>query len=111
MKHTSAFSCDVCGRAKGAVNHWWMITPARAAMPGIGAMGLSAGPQLPVEQLVISAWNDELASDPAVRHSCGNGCTQKMLERWLATGIVETPRTAAGNPEPKANSQEPGADL
>jgi hypothetical protein len=82
MRHTSAFSCDVCGRAKGAVNHWWIISPARAAE---------------VEQLVISAWNDDLAADPVARHSCGNGCTQKMVERWLATGSLEAARSAVGD--------------
>ena len=83
MKHTSAFSCDVCGRAKGAVNHWWIISLTSATS---------------AEQLVISAWNDDLASDPAVRHSCGNSCTQKMVERWLATGNVDASRNAAGDP-------------
>ncbi|HET7873215.1 MAG TPA: hypothetical protein VFL42_11930 [Terriglobales bacterium] len=78
MRHTSVFTCDICERAKGAVNHWWVAYT-------------DAG------RLVLSTWNEELAAADDAKHLCGNGCTQKMVERWLAIGSVEAARAAAGD--------------
>jgi len=84
MRHTSVFTCDICERAKGAVNHWWIA---------YSDAGL----------LVVSAWNEDLASAEYTKHLCGNGCTQKMVERWLATGSVE-----AGRVESPESPASPG---
>jgi hypothetical protein len=82
MRNPQAFNCDVCGRAQGLTNHWWIVY--------IGA-GHGSG-----SNLVINPWDEALSREEEAKHACGNACTQKLLERFLATGSLASPRAAGG---------------
>ena len=81
MRNPQAFNCDVCGVAKGAVNHWWIVY--------IGA-GHETGCNL-----VVNPWDDDLSRETGTKHACGNRCTQKLVERFLATRSLDPERGSA----------------
>jgi hypothetical protein len=60
------FICDQCGRAKGAVNHWYRIRLGEA--------------------FHIYKWESALAADDdsiEVRHVCSQECLLKQLQNFL----------------------------
>jgi hypothetical protein len=71
---TETFNCDVCGKQKGNVDHWWLVW---------------IEPYRPHEQaaerqlLKIYPWENMSAHDADVKHLCGQACLQKLVERWL----------------------------
>lgn len=70
------FSCDGCGkRRENDVNRWWLIWEF-------------THPTLGIPVLAVIAWNEEIALG-AVCHTCGQACAQKLVERWLTTGMLE----------------------
>lgn len=83
MKRPDSYFCDVCGRQRGATNHWWIVFLERDA--ALAAL---------VMMLVIRRWSAAAASDPQVKHACGRECTQKLVERWMETRSLEA-RTGA----------------
>jgi hypothetical protein len=82
MRNPQAFNCDVCGRAKGQTNHWWIVY--------LGA-GHGNG-----SSLVVNPWEEVLSREIEAKHACGNACTQKLLERFLSTGSLNSPLSAGG---------------
>jgi hypothetical protein len=57
------YKCDVCGKVKGDVNHWWL------ALNG--------------ERLIVEPWRSDLVSDGFL-HLCGAQCVQKKLNEFLS---------------------------
>jgi len=60
-------TCDVCGKQKGQVNHWWMY--------------------LGGEMFSVWAWNDDAGE---VSHACGQECLHKALDKWIQEKVSET---------------------
>ncbi len=80
--------CDVCGRMKREINHWWVLLPGRVT--GIGDQ---------TKWLRISAmpWNDEDAASPMAQHICGQACMLKAIERFMQCHeVVRDPVLASG---------------
>ena len=71
---TETFNCDICGKQKGSVDHWWLAwtepySPHREA---------------PERQLFkIYPWENMMAHDATIKHLCGQACLQKLVDRWL----------------------------
>lgn len=93
MKKPEAFECDVCGAPKGETNHWRVLVITELLVTR------SSAPDSPIKirELRISEWLEEAARIEGARHACGNNCTQKLVERYLATGKLEAPRKPAGD--------------
>ena len=83
MTWTESFTCNVCGKAKGAVDHWW-IAWVETIQPS------DVEPPKPKFQLL--PWSELMARDPQVVHLCGAGCAMKETERWM-TSIFEASRS------------------
>ena len=63
MAITETVTCDVCGKQKGQVNHWWMY-----AFGGY-------------QRMEIKPWNDSSAD--AWKHACGQGCVMKAVNEFM----------------------------
>jgi hypothetical protein len=80
MRKPDSYFCDICGIAKGGTNHWRVL---RTRDEG--------------STLHILEWPGATVADALdVKHACGNSCTQKLVERWLALKTLEAPRAAGG---------------
>jgi len=74
MTWTESFACNICGKSKGSVDHWWLawvdsVTPSEDE---------DAKPKF---QLL--SWSELMARHPEVIHLCGAGCALKETERWM----------------------------
>lgn len=67
MRIAHPWECDVCGRAKGPSNHWW-----------IGYFH-----SFPAKGVVIQRWSDALAAAPDYFHLCGLECVTRWVTRFL----------------------------
>ena len=67
MKNT-VYMCDVCGKVKGKVNHWWVVC-------------LGAGDPL---RMVILPWTDASAVHDDFIHLCGQECVHKKLDEFMS---------------------------
>lgn len=65
MAKTEIFTCDVCGRQKGEVNHWYMLS----IMGG---------------EFILSAWDAD--KKHAHKHLCGQECVIKAVNEYLSSG-------------------------
>jgi len=65
MAWVKQFTCDVCGKQKGSVNHWWI----GYASNGCGYM--------------VSQWQESLASNEEVASLCGQECAVKKLSEYM----------------------------
>jgi RNA polymerase subunit RPABC4/transcription elongation factor Spt4 len=79
MRKPDSYFCDICGIAKGSTNHWRVLVI-----------------RLDGANLQIADWDRTAADAEGVKHACGNSCTQKLVERWLALKTLEAPRAAGG---------------
>ena len=79
MTWTETFNCDICGKQKSNINHWWLIWTEP----------YSPHPAAPTRNLLkIYPWENMAAHDATVKHLCGQACLQKFVDRWLNTEIV-----------------------
>ena len=65
MPWTETFNCDICGKQKGTVDHWWLAwidkyRPHEAASER--------------EMFKIYPWENMMAHDANARHLCGQAC-------------------------------------
>jgi hypothetical protein len=67
--------CDVCGRQKGATNHWYVAVTDPATHDRPGSEGIAFGP--------IDA--ETFDRDTKREHICGQECLHKRLAQWLET--------------------------
>jgi len=59
------FTCDVCGKQKGTVNHWWMYDDSDSGCTSIEIMPW------------ISAEADRF------KHACGQDCITQAVNKWM----------------------------
>jgi len=85
MTWTESFTCNICGKSKKDVDHWW-IAWVETVQPSDGE---DAKPQF---QLL--PWSELMGRHPDVAHLCGAGCALKETERWM-TSTVEASREKA----------------
>lgn len=69
MAKTETITCDVCGKQKGAVNHWYLIKKHEV---------------MPVFE--VMPWHDSIAENINFGHLCGQECTVKLLSEWMQKG-------------------------
>ena len=74
MTWTETFNCDICGKQKGTVDHWWLAW-SEPFLPHAEA------PERPM--LKVYPWENMLAHDADARHLCGQACLQKLVDRWM----------------------------
>lgn len=65
MAKREVFTCNVCGKDKQAINHWWIAYKSN----GIGFM--------------LSPWNESLARNDEVQSLCGQECLIKAVSLWM----------------------------
>ena len=74
MTWTETFNCDICGKQKGTVDHWWLAW-SEPFVPHAEA------PER--HMLKVYPWENMLAHDANARHLCGQACLQKLVDRWM----------------------------
>jgi hypothetical protein len=89
MSWTETFHCEICGKQKGNVDHWWLAWTENYRPPYDGA------PIKPI--LKIYPWENMSAHDAEVKHLCGQSCLQTLVARWMN-------RTISGVHEAKASA-------
>jgi len=63
----SPFVCDVCGRAKGEVNHWWLANTEDGV------------------RWLLQPWDDSLAATSnGIQHLCGHDCASKKQSEYMS---------------------------
>jgi len=75
------YKCDVCGKVKGDVNHWWIVALATDREVGFG--------------LVLVAWSEEALDDRSLNHLedarklhlCGSECVQKKVNEFMSKQV------------------------
>jgi hypothetical protein len=93
MKSPHGVSCDVCSapRSEAGASQWRMLMIS--IFRSMSVMG-------------IYGWDDKMTDTADARHSCSNGCTQILVDRYLTTGtfekpqFIEKPKAAAAVAEP-----------
>jgi hypothetical protein len=70
MAETLTYTCDECGRAKGAANHWFRALVDRSELPD------DAG------TFFIRRWTD--APNDGDTHLCGLECAAKAMHRAMS---------------------------
>ena len=89
------YRCNLCGVAKGEVNHWFL------------------GVNLPTS-VIVTPWDKHDAEVSTIAHLCGSACVLKFVSSWLSgsrgtigkTVPLETSAEISGYTEPQS-----GADL
>jgi hypothetical protein len=76
MTWTESFTCNICGKSKGSVDHWWLAWIETIFPDDV------EGPK-PKYQLL--PWSELMARHPDVVHLCGAGCALKETERWMSS--------------------------
>lgn len=72
MAKVESYKCDVCGKQKGDVNHWFVVVSATSFL------AIRPWPKEP---------NDAMTFD-GTAHLCGAECVQKMVSQFLAPVTV-----------------------
>jgi hypothetical protein len=85
MTWTESFQCNICGKKKGDVDHWW-ISWVDIVQP--------SDVEEPKPKLQLLPWSELMARHPDVVHLCGGGCALKEAERWM-TSTSEAARERA----------------
>jgi hypothetical protein len=74
MAFTETYHCDVCAKARGDAEDWWLaLTEPASLFPG--------APEQPM--LKLTPWNILLSHAANVRHLCGARCAQTLMDRWM----------------------------
>lgn len=58
------YKCDVCGKQKGDVNHWWLVWMTPFAF-------------------TVRPWGDDQVERTSI-HLCGNECVQRKVSEFLS---------------------------
>jgi hypothetical protein len=77
MTWTETFHCEICGKQKGSVDHWWLVWTDKYRPPYEDAN------ERPI--LKIYPWETMSAHDADVKHLCGQACLQTLVARWMNT--------------------------
>jgi hypothetical protein len=93
MNKPEGFACDACGAPQSCGGEWRVLRIWSPAQAQAFAR---------VRSLAIYDWDDKSATRKGAFHSCGSDCTQTLVERYLAFGLLD----AVECHESKAKSQE-----
>lgn len=76
MKIAQPWKCDICGRQKGATNHWWIGYPH--SFPARGAC--------------VQIWDEALAAieQTGLVHLCGLQCVNRWINLFLPSLVEES---------------------
>ena len=94
MTWTETFNCDICGKQKGSVDHWWLAWSETYSPHDDAARR---------QMLKIYPWENMLAHDATAKHLCGQACLQKLVDRWMNAEMASNsvislePRKASGS--------------
>lgn len=93
MSYPPKIDCFVCGRAKGETNHWYLVQTR------VSHAFNSQPAEQPAQYAGQRRWLEmtDFYEDGAGKPTCGNNCTQKLVERWLQTGTLEPQRGSAAD--------------
>lgn len=86
------WKCDVCGKDKAEVNHWFIVirggdVPIPKGAPQDGTLYLMG--QNFESIFLIFLWDDSLAAFPNVHHVCGQDHALQLASRWMHNGTLE----------------------
>ncbi len=85
MTWTESFTCNICGKSKKEVDHWW-IAWVETVQP--------SDVELAKPKFQLLPWSELMGRHPDVIHLCGAGCALKETERWM-TATAEASREKA----------------
>lgn len=85
MTWTESFSCNVCGKRKGEVDHWWLAW--------VDQIQPSDDEEFK-PKLQVMPWSELMARSIEIVHLCGAGCALKEAERWM-TSVAQTKRASS----------------
>lgn len=74
-----SFTCDICGKKKGDVNHWWMVILGDVPCWDEGQPG---------QRFTLLPWNAAESHNPNMLHLCGQNCAMQAMERFMTTGHI-----------------------
>ena len=81
MAFSESYHCDVCSKAKGATETWWLSwVDCYSAHDGAQDQSL----------LKFTRWEPVLAHSADVKHLCGARCAGTLMDRWM-TELHENP--------------------
>ncbi|MBV9075618.1 MAG: hypothetical protein JOZ10_18500 [Acidobacteria bacterium] len=86
MTWTETFHCEICGKQKGSVDHWWLAWMERYRPP------FPEAEERPL--LKIYPWDNMSAHDADVKHLCGQACLQTLVARWMNAAIGASAQAA-----------------
>ena len=69
MAIAQAVTCNICGKQKGSVNHWWLFGITHV-LGDEEYLGFEAKPWIQ-------------ADAEYMRHACGQECLIKALSQWM----------------------------
>ena len=75
MAKIESYQCDVCGKQKGTVNHWWIISIETEGW-------YKGGESFEGASFLLCEWNDH-AKNAGVIHLCGSECVNKRLSQFM----------------------------
>jgi len=81
MTWTESFSCNICGKRKGEVDHWWLAWVEQVQPSDHETVK-------PKWQLL--PWSELMARSLDVTHLCGAGCALKEAERWMTSTVISS---------------------
>ena len=73
MKTQTPYKCDICGKVRNEVNHWYIFEPC-----------IEGG-------YVVNRWADIeriaplIIDEDTTKHICGQQCAHKLLEEFMST--------------------------
>ena len=100
------YSCNVCGKSKAEVNHWFIVILGTEFVEFSGKPITLAGEHSD-RFFVVFRWSDSLAFHRGAHHVCGQEHATQLVSRWLHNGTFEK-ESAKEAPSPPAPSQPAG---
>ena len=82
------YRCNLCGVAKGEVNHWFL------------------GVNLPTS-VIVTVWDERDAEVSTIYHLCGSACALKFESMWLSGHRGVDGKTAPLGASAEISSTEP----
>lgn len=80
MSYSEQFFCDVCGKIKQQVNHWWIVYTGS-------------------DSFELAGWDAETAKESGIEALCGQECAAKALSQWMQSQS-SPPSAQEARPEP-----------
>lgn len=85
MSISTQIACDICGKARGTVNHWWIACQDDPRLQPCELNGHQVR-----NLLIFFRWDDRLSELKSVIHLCGQQCAQVLQSQWMEKVATET---------------------